>query len=191
MAVNLHALSPIFSILFSSISSYGHFDSAVNCTFWLVELQQWQNNRNKQTDAPHCGGKLDEPTVPLVRTLLRALGRWFCKMPVRSQPSEPSNQVNFGSDVLEATRPVLVDFYADWCGPCKAIAPVLENLTQEYDHEVDFKKVDVDANPELTGQLGVRGISTLILFKDGEPVEPVVGNVSQSTLVNAIDQQVA
>jgi thioredoxin 1 len=104
---------------------------------------------------------------------------------------QATNQVNFENDVLGANRPVLVDFYADWCGPCKAIAPLVETLAAEYDGQVDFRKVDVDSNPELASKLGVRGIPTLILFKDGQPVDTVIGNVSKSTLINAIDQQVA
>ena len=102
-----------------------------------------------------------------------------------------TNQSDFENDVINATRPVLVDFYADWCGPCKAIAPVVENLANEYNGQVDFKKVDIDNNPELARQLGIRGIPTLVLFRDGSPVETVVGNVSKAILSQAIDQQIS
>ncbi len=102
-----------------------------------------------------------------------------------------TNQGNFDNDVVNAPRPVLVDFYADWCGPCKAIAPVVEDLASEYDGRVEFKKVDVDDNPELAKQLGIRSIPTLVLFKDGHPVDTVIGNVSRSQLSDAINQHLS
>ena len=104
---------------------------------------------------------------------------------------QTTNQSTFGDDVISAEQPVLVDFYADWCGPCKVIGPVVEELANEYDGKIDVRKVNVDDNAELTRQLGIRGIPTLILFKDGQPAETVVGVVSKSALADVIDRHAA
>lgn len=98
------------------------------------------------------------------------------------------NSENFNEKVLQSERPVLVDFYADWCGPCKAITPILEDLAQEFSGRIDIKKVNVDQDQTLAQQYGVRGIPTLLLFKDGEVRETIVGLQPKEGLANAINQ---
>ncbi len=97
----------------------------------------------------------------------------------------------FEQDVLQSNTPVLVDFYADWCGPCKVVGPVVEQLGNDYEGRVDVRKVDVDSNPELASRYGVRSIPTLILFKDGVVQDTVIGAVPRSKLVEIIDQHAA
>ncbi len=97
----------------------------------------------------------------------------------------------FEQDVLQSNTPVLVDFYADWCGPCKVVGPVVEQLGNDYEGRVDVRKVDVDSNPELASRYGVRSIPTLILFKDGVVQDTVIGAVPRSKLVEVIDQHAA
>lgn len=92
----------------------------------------------------------------------------------------------FDRDVLSAAGPVLVDFYADWCAPCRAVAPVVRSLAADFGDALTVTKVDVDQNQELAAKYGVRGIPTLILFKDGTPVETAIGLASVDTLSQVI-----
>jgi thioredoxin 1 len=94
---------------------------------------------------------------------------------------------SFEEDVLNAEGPVLVDFWAEWCGPCKMIAPVLEELAVEYGEKLKVCKMDVDANPDTAPKYGIRGIPTLILFNNGEPAGTKVGALSKSQLAEFID----
>src|SRR5574338_544328 len=91
---------------------------------------------------------------------------------------------SFESEVIESKTPVLVDFWAQWCGPCKAIAPILDELAQKYDGKIKIVKLDVDSNPGTPPKFGVRGIPTLILFKDGQVKATQVGLVSKIELAN-------
>ena len=95
--------------------------------------------------------------------------------------SEVSN-ATFENEVLKSSTPVLVDFWATWCGPCKALAPTLETFAAENAGKVKVVKVDVDDNPNAAAQFGVRSIPTVVLFKAGQKVDHIVGNVPKTTL---------
>ena len=94
---------------------------------------------------------------------------------------------DFDEKVLKSNVPVLVDFWADWCMPCKMIAPMVEELSQEYDGKLDFAKLDVDSNPSTAMTYGVRSIPTLLIFKEGKPVDQIVGAVPKGVLKKKID----
>lgn len=97
---------------------------------------------------------------------------------------------SFETEVIESSTPVLVDFWAQWCGPCKAIAPILDDIAQKYEGKVKIVKLDVDNNPATPPKFGVRGIPTLILFKDGQVKATQVGMISKNELVTFIDSNV-
>jgi len=94
---------------------------------------------------------------------------------------------NFDNEVLQSSQPVLVDYWAEWCGPCKMIAPVLDEISGEYDGRVKIAKLNIDDNPNTPPRYGIRGIPTLMLFKNGEVEATKVGAVSKSQLTAFID----
>src|ERR1041385_1525017 len=100
-------------------------------------------------------------------------------------------QDNFTSEVLQSGPPVLVDFWAEWCGPCKMIAPVLDELATEYDGKVRIGKVNIDEHPTLAAEYGVRAIPTLLMFKGGQVSEQMVGARSKRDLKASFDKSVA
>ncbi len=93
----------------------------------------------------------------------------------------------FQEEVVKATQPVVVDFYADWCGPCKVIEPVIHKLSEEYQGRVKFVKVDTDANQELTAQFGIMSIPTVMFFSKGKVEDIVIGAVPSSVLKTKVD----
>jgi thioredoxin 1 len=103
--------------------------------------------------------------------------------------SEPVviEDASFDKVVLQAKMPVLVDFWAPWCGPCRMVAPVVDELAEEYDGKVSFGKVNVDDNPKIASQYGVMSIPTLILFKNGKPVSNIVGFRPKDELKKNLD----
>jgi thioredoxin 1 len=100
-------------------------------------------------------------------------------------------QENFATEVLNSSTPVLVDFWAEWCGPCKMIAPILDELAEEYDGRIRIGKVNIDEQQQLAAQYGVRAIPTLLLFHNGEVADQIVGLRSKRDLKASFDRVAA
>ena len=107
-----------------------------------------------------------------------------------SANTKPVTDDSFATDVLAAPGPVLVDFWAEWCGPCKLIGPALEELAGEFAGKLTVAKVNIDDNPTSPNTYGVRGIPTLILFKDGKPASTQVGALPKSALKQWVQGQI-
>jgi thioredoxin 1 len=98
---------------------------------------------------------------------------------------------NFKSDVLDSKTPVVVDFWAPWCGPCKIVSPTIEELAKDYEGKVVVGKMNVDDNPQIAGQYGIMSIPTVMVFKGGQPVKAMVGAQGKDSYKRAIDEVVA
>jgi thioredoxin 1 len=101
------------------------------------------------------------------------------------------SDATFEADVLNAGKPVLVDYWAEWCGPCKMIAPILDEVSATYQDKLQIAKMNVDENRDIPAKFGIRGIPTLMLFKDGQLAATKVGAMSKAQLTAFIDQQLA
>ncbi|XWN37545.1 MAG: thioredoxin [Balneola sp.] len=98
---------------------------------------------------------------------------------------------NFEAEVLNSDKPVLVDFWAEWCGPCRMIGPVVEEMAGEYEGKAKIGKVNVDNNPDISVKYGIRSIPALLIFKNGEVVDQIVGAVPKPHLTKQLDAQIA
>ena len=105
-------------------------------------------------------------------------------------PTNKTNDQNFKTDVLDAKQPVLVDFWAEWCGPCKAIAPSLEELSDEMANKLKIVKINVDENPSISQTYSIRSIPALMIFKDGEKISEKMGALPKSALQSWVNETI-
>ena len=103
----------------------------------------------------------------------------------------PINDGDFDQTVLQAEKPVLVDFWATWCGPCRMVAPIVDELADEYDGRISFVKLDVDQNPKTAAKYGIMSIPTLLIFKQGEPASHIVGFRPKEELKRSLEEVLA
>ena|SRR3990167_1660502 len=103
-----------------------------------------------------------------------------------SENVKQATDSNFSSEVLKSNLPVLVDFWAEWCGPCRAIAPIVDALAKDYSGKFGFYKMNVDDNQQTPSQFGIRSIPTLLVFKNGQKVDQIIGSVPRGTLEDLI-----
>ena len=99
------------------------------------------------------------------------------------------NKTNFSQEVIHADRPVLLDFWAPWCGPCRAVGPIIDELAKEYEGKVRVLKMNVDENPATPTKFGIRAIPTLVLFKNGETLEQITGAVTKVAMKELLDSK--
>ena len=104
--------------------------------------------------------------------------------------TKPVTDQDFETQVLKTQGPVLVDFWAEWCGPCRALGPKLEEISKEMAEKVTVVKMNVDENPSTPSKFGIRGIPTMILFKDGKEMDQIVGNQSKEDIVSIIKKHI-
>ena len=97
------------------------------------------------------------------------------------------NDSNFEEVVLKSDKPVIIDFWAEWCGPCRMVAPIIKEISEEYDGKVLVTKVDVDSNPGISSKLGIRNIPTVMFYKNGKMVDKQVGAVPKSNLISKLE----
>ena len=102
--------------------------------------------------------------------------------------ASPVTDASFKDDVLESDVPVLVDFWAPWCGPCRMVAPVVDEIAEQYEGQIKVVKLNTDENPQVASQYGIRSIPTLMIFKGGQRVDMVVGAVPKTTLANTLEK---
>jgi thioredoxin 1 len=102
-----------------------------------------------------------------------------------------TTDANFEKEVLQSNEPVLVDFWAEWCGPCKQLAPIIDEIANEMGEKVKVCKVNIDENPETPAKYNVRGIPTLVVFKEGSPIATKVGSLPKSSLIEWIESSIA
>ncbi len=102
--------------------------------------------------------------------------------------ASPVTDESFKDDVLESAVPVLVDFWAPWCGPCRMVAPVVDEIAEQYEGQIKVVKLNTDENPQVASQYGIRSIPTLMIFKGGQRVDMVVGAVPKTTLANTLEK---
>jgi thioredoxin 1 len=118
-----------------------------------------------------------------------------CNLPrganMASELIKHTTDATFDADVLQSSKPVLVDYWAEWCGPCKMIAPILDEVATGYDGKLQIAKMNVDENRDIPAKFGIRGIPTLMIFKDGQLAATKVGAMSKAQLTAFIDQQLA
>ena len=105
--------------------------------------------------------------------------------------AEQVTDSTFEQEVLKSEVPVLVDFWAPWCGPCRMVAPVVEEIAEQYEGQIKVVKVNTDENPQIASQYGIRSIPTLMIFKGGDKVDMVVGAVPKTTLANTLEKYLA